>query len=98
MPGNPWFICTLWLARYHIAAARTGSDLKEAVKLLQWVCDHALPSGVLAEQVHPYTNEPMSVSPLTWSHADFISTVHEFLQKNRQLMAEAVFDHTITPV
>ncbi len=96
--GNPWFICTLWLARYNISSARTGGNLKEAVKLLEWVANHALPSGVLAEQVNPYTNEPMSVSPLTWSHADFVTTVHEYLQKNRQLMAEAVFEHTITPV
>lgn len=98
VPGNPWFICTMWLARYQIASARTGSQLREAVKLMEWVADHALPSGVLAEQVHPFTNEPMSVSPLTWSHADFVTLVHEYLQKNRALMAEAVFEHTIMPV
>jgi hypothetical protein len=40
-----------------------------------------LPSGVLAEQVHPYTNQPLSVSPLTWSHAAFVTTVLEYLNK-----------------
>ena len=36
--------------------------------------EHALEAGVLAEQVNPYTNEPISVSPLTWSHATVVST------------------------
>ncbi len=98
VPGNPWFICTMWLARYQIATARTGSDLREALKLIEWVVDHALPSGVLAEQVNPYNNEPLSVSPLTWSHADFVVTVHDYLERTKQLMSEAVFEHTIMPV
>jgi GH15 family glucan-1,4-alpha-glucosidase len=72
--------------------------LKEAVKILEWVADHALPSGALAEQVHPYTNEPLSVSPLTWSHATFVTVVLEYLEKRRVLMAENVMDHTILPV
>ncbi len=28
VPGNPWFICTLWLADYYIACAKTPEDLK----------------------------------------------------------------------
>lgn len=75
--GNPWFITTLWLAQYYIALG--NSD--QALKLMHWVADHALPSGVLAEQVHPYTNEPLSVSPLTWSHAAYITTVHRYLSQ-----------------
>jgi GH15 family glucan-1,4-alpha-glucosidase len=47
--------------------------------LLLWVADRAFPSGVLAEQVHPRTGAPLSVSPLTWSHAGFVGTVHRFL-------------------
>jgi glucoamylase len=98
VPGNPWFICTMWLAQYEIASARGDQNLKEAVKILEWVADHALPSGALAEQVHPYTNEPLSVSPLTWSHATFVTVVLEYLEKRRALMAENVMDHTILPV
>jgi glucoamylase len=98
VPGNPWFICTMWLAQYEIASARGDANLKEAVKILEWVADHALPSGALAEQVHPYTNEPLSVSPLTWSHATFVTVVLEYLEKRRVLMAENVMDHTILPV
>ena len=59
--------------------------LRDAVKILEWVADHALPSGALAEQVHPYTNEPLSVSPLTWSHATFVTCVLEYLDKRRAL-------------
>lgn len=98
VPGNPWFICTIWLANYGISSAKEPEDLKEPVKLLEWVADHALPSGVLAEQVNPYTNEPLSVSPLTWSHAAFVTAVHEYLDKRKTLVSEAVFGHTIMPV
>jgi oligosaccharide amylase len=85
VPGNPWFICTLWLADYYIACAKTPADLKQALPVFEWVANHALASGVLAEQVHPHTNEPISVSPLTWSHATVVSTVMKYLQKLEQL-------------
>ncbi|GAB4195524.1 MAG: glycoside hydrolase family 15 protein [Phycisphaeraceae bacterium] len=75
VPGNPWFICTLWLADYYIARAETVSELEKAKPILDWVARHALPSGILAEQVHPHTNAPLSVSPLTWSHATLVATV-----------------------
>lgn len=81
VPGNPWFICTLWLAEWHIACAKSTDDLAPALDILQWVCNHALSSGVLAEQVHPYTNVALSVSPLTWSHATFVATVLEYLDR-----------------
>ncbi|MDV6342951.1 glycoside hydrolase family 15 protein [Nitrosomonas sp. Is37] len=79
--GNPWFITTLWLAQYYIATACQKDDLKKALGIMQWVEKHALSSGVLAEQIHPDTNIPLSVSPLTWSHATYIAVVHEYLSK-----------------
>ena len=63
LPANPWFICTLWLADFLADRAETETDVAAAVELIQWVTDHALPSGVLAEQVHPRTGEPLSVHP-----------------------------------
>lgn len=81
VPGNPWFICTLWVAEWLIATAKSRADLKPAVSLLEWCVRHGLPSGVLAEQVHPYTHAPLSVSPLTWSHATFVAAVREYLDK-----------------
>lgn len=80
VPGNPWFICTLWLADYHISRAKNTNDLKLAIPILEWAAGHALESGVLAEQVHPYTNEPLSVAPLTWSHATVVATVIKYLE------------------
>ena len=85
VPGNPWVICTLWLAQWHIARARTIEEHKEAVSILEWVAARALPSGVLPEQVHPYTSQPLSVSPLTWSHATFVTAVLEYLKKLEEI-------------
>lgn len=85
VPGNPWFVCTLWLADYLIARAASPADLKLALPIFEWTAGHALESGILAEQVNPYTNEPISVSPLTWSHAAVVSTIIKYLEKLEQL-------------
>ncbi len=79
--GNPWFICTLWMAEWRIAKARSAEELRLAIPAFEWVVRHALSSGVLAEQVHPNTGVPLSVSPLTWSHAAVISGVLMYLEK-----------------
>jgi len=81
VPGNPWFISTLWLARYHLRRAGSAADLARARELIEWAASHALASGVMAEQLHPHTGEPLSVSPLTWSHAAFVTAVHEYLDR-----------------
>ncbi len=86
VPGNPWFISTLWYAQYLILRASSVGELRErALPIMEWTADHALPSGVLAEQVNPYTNEPLSVSPLTWSHASAVVTVLDYLDRRREL-------------
>jgi len=85
IPGNPWFICTMWLAQYRIATAKNLTDLDKALDIIKWVKKHALPSGVLAEQLHPYTGEPLSVAPLSWSHATLVMCVHEYLDKLKAL-------------
>lgn len=81
IPGNPWYICTLWLAQHAIAAAATRDDLRPAIEMLQWTAARRCASGVLAEQVHPTTGEPLSVSPLTWSHATVVTVVQEYLDR-----------------
>ncbi len=81
VPGNPWIICTLWLADWYIANAKRKSDLKGALDLLEWVTRCAPPTGVLSEQVHPYTLALLSVAPLTWSHAQFVTTACAYLDK-----------------
>ncbi|HEY7544916.1 MAG TPA: glycoside hydrolase family 15 protein, partial [Blastocatellia bacterium] len=102
VPGNPWFICTLWLAQYRIARAKKSEELKEALGLMKWVTDHALDSGVLAEQVHPHTDAPLSVSPLTWSHAQYVTAVMEYLHKlfelkRRESIGQPVLDERRDP-
>ena len=97
VPGNPWFVCTLWLAQYQIALASSQDGVRLALDLIEWVLDHALDSGVLAEQVHPFSDQPLSVSPLTWSHAQLVTTVMEYQFKLRQLQlcgdcGQPVFD------
>jgi len=81
VPGNPWFICTFWLAEWYIAK----NELDEGLKLIKWVVDRASETGVLAEQINPYNNEPLSVAPLTWSHSTFVLTVIEYLNKLNEL-------------
>ena len=81
LTGNPWFISTLWFADYLIRKAATVEELKEAEKMLEWVVQYALPSGVLAEQIHPLTGEPLSVSPLTWSHGTFVNVTQQYMQR-----------------
>ncbi|GAB61317.1 MAG: glycoside hydrolase family 15 protein [Candidatus Jettenia sp.] len=85
IPGNPWFICTLWLADYEIAKARNLTELNSVLSIVEWVVDRAFASGVLAEQVNPYTNEPLSVSPLTWSHAAFVTVLVKYMEKREKI-------------
>ena len=79
--GNPWFISTLWLGEYFIASAENLRELHEALPYLEWCTKNVLPSGVLAEQAHPLSGRPLSVSPLTWSHSAFVWTVLQYVDK-----------------
>jgi len=69
--GNPWVVCTLWLAQYLFAANRT----EDAKELLQWTLDRRWPSGILAEQYDPEDGMALGVAPLVWSHAELINTL-----------------------
>lgn len=69
--GNPWFVTTLWLAQYFVRTRQT----ERAVHYVEWALSKALPSGVMAEQVHPTDGTSLSVAPLVWSHAELINTV-----------------------
>ena len=83
--GNTWFICTLWYADYLVAKAKDRGELVQAMDVIRWVVDKALPSGVLAEQLDPLSGAHISVSPLTWSHSTFVATVLGYLKKYRSL-------------
>ncbi len=86
--GNTWFICTLWLAEYYIAAARSPEDLRKARDIIEWTAATALPSGVLGEQIEPISGRHTSVSPLTWSHSTYVAAVLSYSRKFESLMGE----------
>ena len=85
VPGNPWFLCSLWLAQYEIQSATRPAELEQPLGTLEWVAEHALPSGLLAEQIDPLNGEPASATPLTWAHATFVLTVLEYLEASAKL-------------
>ncbi|MDI9639902.1 hypothetical protein QPK87_19630 [Kamptonema cortianum] len=68
-PGNPWIVCTMWLAR-----AEVMLGLSDGMEWLEWATRHALETYALPEQIHPDTGEPLSVCPLVWSHAEVLET------------------------
>ncbi|MCC6290506.1 glycoside hydrolase family 15 protein [Candidatus Nomurabacteria bacterium] len=85
VPGNPWFITTLWLAQYEIRQAKNEEDLASVKDTLDWVAKHASEAGILSEQLNPETGGPLSATPLVWSHAEFVNTLVLYLDKLEEL-------------
>lgn len=85
VPGNPWIITTLWDTQWRITRAKTRAELEEAKQGIDWVVSKASGSGILPEQLHPTSGAPLSVAPLTWSHATYVETVLMFLEKEEEL-------------
>lgn len=73
--GNPWFITTLWLAQYNFEM----NNISEGKKSLDWVQGKMMRTGVLSEQIHPFNDSFMSVAPLAWSQAEFLSTLLDLI-------------------
>jgi len=69
--GNWWPITSLWLAQYF---TDTG-DNERARTIIDWVYDRRGESGIMSEQIDPTTKQMVSVAPLTWSHAEYLSTL-----------------------
>jgi GH15 family glucan-1,4-alpha-glucosidase len=69
--GNPWIVCSLWLAQVYAAQGRKD----DAMKLMEWSCSRTQPSGVMSEQFDPDDGSAISVTPLVWSHAETINTM-----------------------
>jgi GH15 family glucan-1,4-alpha-glucosidase len=75
--GNYWFITSFWLAQYYID---TG-DSDKALKIIDWAKSNALSTGIMAEQLDPVTNNIVSPAPLTWTHAEYITTLLNLVNK-----------------
>jgi oligosaccharide amylase len=86
--SNPWLICTLWLAKWYIAKAKEIKDLEKALELINWTADSSLETGIMSEQIDSLTGEPLSVAPLTWSHAEFVDTIIRYQKRKIQLKAK----------
>ncbi len=69
--GNPWIVCTEWLAQYYASVG----DAEKAKGLVQWALDRQQLSGVLSEQFDPENGFAISVTPLVWSHAELVNTL-----------------------
>ncbi len=87
--GNPWFVCTIWLARWYIARANSIEELNKGLELLEWVVNHSIASGILGEQLDPRSGITISASPLVWSHAEFVIAVSEYLDKYHAISLRA---------
>lgn len=80
-PGNPWILTTLWRAQIDMLNATREEDLAPIVETLEWCVERVFGANMLPEQVHPHTGAPLSATPLTWSHAEFIVTLTQYLDK-----------------
>jgi GH15 family glucan-1,4-alpha-glucosidase len=89
VPGNPWILTTLWDMEWRIKRAKNLEELHALKPTFDWVLKYATKTGVLAEQLHPYDGTPLSVAPLTWSHATFVDTVLAYVEKEKELMKDA---------
>jgi GH15 family glucan-1,4-alpha-glucosidase len=77
--GNPWIVCTLWLAQYYIGVGKH----EQAGDLISWALDRQLPSGVLSEQFDPEDGLSLGVTPLVWSHAELVNTLLDYYKVDR---------------
>jgi glucoamylase len=90
VPGNPWLMCTLWLAEHIIAGATTAAELQPALDIVRWARSKAPSSLVLPEQIDPFNGSALSVAPLTWSHAQVVSVVRGYVDRLRKLRTSSV--------
>lgn len=75
IPGNWWFICSYWLAQYRVEEG----NVEEAKKIIDWIGQYSLSTGILSEQINPSDGRLLSVAPLTWSHAEYLATLLDMI-------------------
>ncbi len=73
--GNWWYIATLWMAQYNL---ETG-DKADALKILDWITAKIMPTGMMGEQIDPLTQDIIAPAPLTWSHAEYVTTLIDLI-------------------
>ena len=78
--GNPWYIAVLWRAQYHLECGQAD----QATALIDWVSGQMTTTGMLAEQFDPDTLQSISVLPLTWSQAEYVSCLLDLLHSEKR--------------
>ncbi|MDO4871985.1 MAG: glycoside hydrolase family 15 protein [bacterium] len=73
--ANIWPIASLWRAEFYLARA----EKQKAEEILDWVANRSSSTGILPEQIDPRDLSWLSVAPLTWSQAEFISALLDFV-------------------
>jgi GH15 family glucan-1,4-alpha-glucosidase len=75
--GNYWLITSMWLAQYDADTDNTAKTFE----ILDWVRSHAMSTGMMSEQVDPVTEQMISPAPLTWTQAEYVSTLLDTIKK-----------------
>ena len=73
--ANIWPITTLWRAEFYIARG----EILKAKEILDWVSDQQTSTGILPEQIDPRDLKHLSVAPLTWSQAEYVSALLDLI-------------------
>lgn len=79
--GNYWFVTSFWLAQYYLDI----NEKQKALDILDWAKSHAISTGVMAEQLDPVTNMIVSPAPLTWTHAEYVSTLLDMINIEKDI-------------
>lgn len=91
--GNPWIITTLWYGQFLTARAHSKDDMKHVRDIFTWTVRHALPSGVLSEQLDPNTGAQVCAGPLAWSHSTYVHSVIKYLDRCDELAGNEANAH-----
>ncbi len=77
--GNWWPIVTMWHAQLSL---ELGDDVT-AWSIIDWVRSVSTSTGMIPEQVDPRNGSSISPSPLTWSQAEYVSTLLDTMTKHK---------------
>ena len=81
VPGNPWIICTLWLAEWDHRHGENGVRTASGVGSLEMGGDVRDAVGRLARAGSSFEPPAALGRAATWSHAQFVTTTLNYLEK-----------------
>jgi len=76
--GNWWYISSLWYAQYLIALG----DNERALNIINWTINTSSSTHLIGEQYDPLASKSVAPAPLTWSHAEFVTTLLDLIGKD----------------